>query len=233
MSSNNIVITPSGYAKMILHASKHSTQPLSGLLVGKIVDNGNIFVSDVVPLTHTQTATLPHPIIEAGVRMVHSRACSEGKSVVGTYFANERFDDSDFGDLNKRMAKEVAKICDGNTSSNSDNKNSDKNNNKSSSSASFSSSRHVTILLDNAVLCADEMSFAGKVYNSLNGSKNSSTVVKFSTWNRDTGSLEALQDFENVKGRLKTIFSGKQHQLWDFEEHLENCAARDFYNPWI
>lgn len=268
MVNDTILITPSGYAKMILHAMKHSTQPLSGLLVGKVVQNDDkhsppiLFISDVIPLTHTQVASLPHPIVEAGVRMVHSQACSEGRSVVGTYFANERFDDTDFGELNRRMAKEVAKICtqQDKTSSSSTSSfrqesgsgSSDNNNNvtkkssiaDSASSSGFhnsdvSSSRHISLLLDNALLCSEEGPVTTlavpRIFGAVSGAKlaGNGATLKFSTWNRDTGVPDAAQSFDEVKTRVRALVCGKQQPFWDFEDHLENCNARDFYNPWI
>lgn len=232
MSESTILITPAGYAKMVLHACKHPTQSLSGLLVGKLVKQTQLFISDVIPLTHTQVASVPHPIVEAGVRMVQAQACAEGCSVVGCYFANERFDDADFGELNRRMAKEVAKICsnmEGGAGASSEASDSKK------EGGIVSASRHIVFLLDNVSFCSEGgpcQQLAAKIFSATNGSKLSATI-QFSTWNRDTGAPEAGQSFEEAKGRISTLALGKQQALWDFEEHLENCSARDFYNRWV
>jgi hypothetical protein len=287
--SEPVLITAPAYAKMLLHALKHPTQPLSGLLVGKLVaasavTSGDsavsssdsaatvLFVSDAVPLTHSQVATLPHPIVEAGARMVHSQACSQGCGVVGCYFANERFDDGELCELNRRMAAHVAKLFSSGSGGADDGPDDEDDASSSSavaspsasssaaaaaaraksgrsSSADAAASRHVTFLLDNAALCDEAgpaAALAVRAFFGLGGGGGgfgSSRVagvagerVLFSAWNHDTGAPERPLPFAGaVAARVAALVGREQRQppLWDFEEHLEGCNDRDFYNGWI
>src|SRR5688500_4623415 len=97
--------SPAAYLCAVMHAMKHPTQPVCGLLIGRRADSAasgdtassgsgsSAFVVAAVPLIHTELAAAGHPVTEVALKQVAAVCRSNGRRIVGLYFANERLDD--------------------------------------------------------------------------------------------------------------------------------------------
>ena len=78
-------LSHAAYAKVMLHACKHPSASVVGLLLGRL-DGKTVEVLDVVPLFHTAPLA---PMLEAALGLVEKHCeQSEGLSMAGVYFAN-------------------------------------------------------------------------------------------------------------------------------------------------
>ncbi|CAN4097123.1 unnamed protein product [Withania somnifera] len=97
-------IDQNAYIKLILHASKHKTSAVNGVLLGRISGDA-VEIVDSVPLFHSQIAVLPP--LEIALLMIEEYYCDKGLSIVGYFHANERFDDSELGSVAKNIADHI------------------------------------------------------------------------------------------------------------------------------
>ncbi|XP_060199435.1 ER membrane protein complex subunit 8/9 homolog [Lycium barbarum] len=100
-------INQNAYIKLILHASKHKTNAVNGVLIGRISgdDNNAVEITESVPLFHSQIGLLPP--LEIALIMIEEYYCDKGLSIVGYFHANERFDDSKLGNVAKNIADHI------------------------------------------------------------------------------------------------------------------------------
>eukprot|EP00252_Welwitschia_mirabilis_P013168 TRINITY_DN29074_c0_g1_i1.p1 TRINITY_DN29074_c0_g1~~TRINITY_DN29074_c0_g1_i1.p1 ORF type:complete len:216 (-),score=41.00 TRINITY_DN29074_c0_g1_i1:388-1035(-) len=108
------------YAKIVLHAVKHKSSAVNGILVGKLhktTDQDNaekvesVEITEAVPLSHGQLGLLP--TFEIALMQVeeHFASKSEGLGVVGYYHANECYDDCELNALAKKIGDHIARYC--------------------------------------------------------------------------------------------------------------------------
>jgi hypothetical protein len=91
------------YIKAVLHAFKHPSDAVCGLLLGKM--NGNTLqVIDSIPLFHSQLTLMP--MIDVALTQVKA-ACQDGNKVVGYYVANESLTDDTLSAHASRIANRV------------------------------------------------------------------------------------------------------------------------------
>ena len=100
--------SPMAYSKMMLHITRHAETSVNGYLLGHAMADGAVAVEDAVPLFHTQTLA---PMLEVATHMVADR--SEGRAIVGYYFANERLNDRDVPILAERVVTGLESKCPG------------------------------------------------------------------------------------------------------------------------
>ncbi|GAA5988580.1 hypothetical protein JCM5350_004462 [Sporobolomyces pararoseus] len=74
----------------ILHAAKHPSQTVCGLLVGTSSSNSNS-ISDVIPLLHHWTEL--SAMMEVALQLAELHVKQQGKEIMGLYIANERIGD--------------------------------------------------------------------------------------------------------------------------------------------
>ncbi|KAL4554676.1 hypothetical protein LXL04_037278 [Taraxacum kok-saghyz] len=99
------VIGQNAYIKLILHALKHKTSAVNGVLLGRL--SGDIVeITDSVPLFHSSQIGLLPPL-EIALIMIEEYYSSQGLSIVGYFHANERFDDLELGTVAKNIADHV------------------------------------------------------------------------------------------------------------------------------
>ena len=223
-SQQQTTLAPKAYCKAIMHAVKHATQPVAGILLGKRVSSGAsddsdcpcCFVADAVPILHSQ-ALAPSPILDVAVLQVSSVCHTKGMSVVGIYVANEREDDSSITDLTKLAVKGILERV------------------KPSAGLPF-----LLLQLQNHLVRKDAQSVAAKCYLCDCGTTNPSRIVReertvelsFARWNADVCNTEAVATAE-VLAQLRTALEAFMHaKLRDFEEHLEDVNV-DYYNEAI
>ena len=118
----------SALLKILLHALKYPTVPVSGFLLGEekpstageVSSSGasapprkilNIY--DAIPVTHS-FLTLSMPLDAALVQLQeHCKRSSPKIQIVGYYQCNERLDDSDLGDVGRKIASKIESLFPG------------------------------------------------------------------------------------------------------------------------
>ncbi|KAG0586274.1 hypothetical protein KC19_2G077900 [Ceratodon purpureus] len=104
------------YVKLVLHALKHSTSAVNGVLIGRVGagegKSTGVEVTDCVPLFHGQLGLLP--MLELALLQVDEYLAS-GKDaslqIVGYYHANEQFDNYELGSVGKKIGDHIARHC--------------------------------------------------------------------------------------------------------------------------
>ncbi|GAA6058683.1 hypothetical protein JCM10212_003371 [Sporobolomyces blumeae] len=77
----------------ILHAARHPTQTVCGLLVGTSSSSRDHAVSDAIPLLHHWTEL--SAMMELALQIAEHHVKAKGKEIIGLYIANERLGDLD------------------------------------------------------------------------------------------------------------------------------------------
>lgn len=92
------------YIKALLHAFKHPSEAVCGLLLGKLEGN-ELFVTDCIPLFHMNSTLLPM----LDVAFLQAQAYCEGNDIqiVGYYAANEGLDDDKVSEHSCQVASRV------------------------------------------------------------------------------------------------------------------------------
>ncbi|KAI5478442.1 hypothetical protein MNV49_005083 [Pseudohyphozyma bogoriensis] len=91
MSTPTYTIESLAYLKPVLHAAKHPSSTVIGLLVGT-AEGKKTTIANAIPLLHHWTEL--SPMMEAGLQMAESYARTQSQSFVGLYVANARLDDT-------------------------------------------------------------------------------------------------------------------------------------------
>eukprot|EP00941_MAST-03F_sp_MAST-3F-sp1_P000559 g559.t1 len=97
-------VSGSAYAKLVLHAAKHTGVSVDGLLLGKRAGNG-IEIVDAVPLFHKCTLA---PALEFATAVVTEYAEKQGLVIVGYYVANELADDHKLPEIAKSIGSTLS-----------------------------------------------------------------------------------------------------------------------------
>ncbi|KAJ8626203.1 hypothetical protein MRB53_019510 [Persea americana] len=106
--STKYEIGQGAYIKLVLHALKHRTSAVNGLLLGRFLNADKdpvVEIADSVPLSHSQIGLLP--TLEIALIQIEEHFAKEGLSVVGYYHANERYDDLELGNVAKKIGDHV------------------------------------------------------------------------------------------------------------------------------
>ncbi|XP_010276826.1 PREDICTED: ER membrane protein complex subunit 8/9 homolog [Nelumbo nucifera] len=98
-------IGQNAYIKLVLHALKHKTSATNGVLLGRLVDEDLVQISDSVPLSHSQIGLLP--ALEIALLQIEEHFGAQGLSIVGYYHANERYDDFDLGSAARNIGDHI------------------------------------------------------------------------------------------------------------------------------
>ncbi|KAG8365165.1 hypothetical protein BUALT_Bualt18G0075900 [Buddleja alternifolia] len=101
-------IHQNAYIKLILHALKHRTAAVNGVLLGRsAADGGTVEIVDSVPLFHSQIGLLPP--LEIALIMIEEYYGGKGLSVVGYFHANERYDDFELAGVAKNIGDHITR----------------------------------------------------------------------------------------------------------------------------
>lgn len=97
------------YAVLFLHACKHPTKAVNGLLLGTTTASG-VRVTRALPLFHSSFAL--SPMLEVALTLADEHCKLRGGiSVVGYYQANELSDDMELGVFGKKIADKIRTHC--------------------------------------------------------------------------------------------------------------------------
>ncbi|EPS72186.1 hypothetical protein M569_02573 [Genlisea aurea] len=99
-------INQKAYIKLILHALKHRTSVVNGVLLGRYAD-GEVDIVDSVPLFHSQIGLLPP--LEIALIMIEEYYSEKGLGIVGYFHANERYDDCELASVAKNIGDHITK----------------------------------------------------------------------------------------------------------------------------
>eukprot|EP00039_Didymoeca_costata_P002034 m.57146 g.57146 ORF g.57146 m.57146 type:complete len:223 (+) comp11083_c0_seq1:236-904(+) len=86
MATQSVILPAAVYAKVILHACKHPTTALNGVLIGR-VEKEEFQVTDCVPLFHS-TLNLS-PMLEVALLQLEQHYKKTDHKIIGYYQANE------------------------------------------------------------------------------------------------------------------------------------------------
>jgi hypothetical protein len=178
------------YSKMILHACKHPSRPVLGVLLtskdssDKDSKSDSRQIVDVVPLFHDYTLA---PMMEVAMTQIEEFCKLSGKfEIAGCYSANELYTDRDPDHMTEKFATKIADhypaAC--------------------------------ILMIDNTAI-AD----AGK--------KNKSSALltyrlKAGQWRHAEPASSCHPAPADVTAVLKDVMDGKERDIIDFEEHLED-----------
>lgn len=122
MGQSRYEISQTAYVKLVLHALKHKTSAVNGILVGRLKqssaseDNNSISteaveIIDIIPLSHSQLGLLP--TLEIAITQGEEYFALKGDrlSVVGYYHANERYEDLELSSLAKKIGDHITRYC--------------------------------------------------------------------------------------------------------------------------
>ncbi|XP_071725714.1 ER membrane protein complex subunit 8/9 homolog [Rutidosis leptorrhynchoides] len=99
------VIAQNAYIKLVLHALKHKTSAVNGVLLGRL--SGDVVeITESVPLFHSSQIGLLPPL-EISLLTIEEYYRSQGLSIVGYFHANERFDDIELGTVARNIADHI------------------------------------------------------------------------------------------------------------------------------
>ncbi|GFQ03066.1 er membrane protein complex subunit 8/9 homolog [Phtheirospermum japonicum] len=101
-------IHQNAYLKLVLHALKHRTSAVNGVLIGRSSANGStVEIVDSVPLFHSQIGLLPP--LEIALIMIEEYYGEKGLSIVGYFHANERYDDFELPGVGKNIGDHITR----------------------------------------------------------------------------------------------------------------------------
>ncbi|KAH7521073.1 hypothetical protein JRO89_XSUnG0120600 [Xanthoceras sorbifolium] len=102
-------ISQSAYIKLVLHARKHKTAAVNGVLVGRVSPQKNdvVEITDSVPLFHTHLGLLPN--LEISLILIEEHYSAQGLGIVGYFHANERFDDVELNGVAKNIGDHICR----------------------------------------------------------------------------------------------------------------------------
>jgi len=101
-------IGQNAYIKLVLHALKHKSSAVNGVLLGRLSGSDGspiVEITDSVPLFHSQIGVLPP--LEIALIMIEEYYGAQGLSIVGYFHANERFDDVELGSVAKNIGDHI------------------------------------------------------------------------------------------------------------------------------
>lgn len=110
MPSPSIELSAEAYCVAFLHACKHPTKAVNGLLLGSAGAGGTKVVK-ALPLFHSSLALAP--MLEAALMLADEHCKAAGLQLVGYYQANELTDDLDLGPFGKKIAAKIRAQCAG------------------------------------------------------------------------------------------------------------------------
>ncbi|KAL5548670.1 hypothetical protein UlMin_003901 [Ulmus minor] len=101
-------IGQNAYVKLVLHALKHKTSAVNGVLLGRVSPGSDVVeITDSVPLFHSHIGLLPQ--LEISLILIEEHYAAQGVNVVGYFHANERFDDVELASVAKNIGDHICR----------------------------------------------------------------------------------------------------------------------------
>ncbi|OWM85889.1 ER membrane protein complex subunit 8/9 homolog [Punica granatum] len=108
MAEPRYEIAQTAYIKMVLHALKHKTSAVNGILLGRVSDQKDftvVEIADSVPLFHSHLSLLPN--LEISLILIEEYCEAKGLNIVGYFHGNERHDDAELGGVAKNIGDNI------------------------------------------------------------------------------------------------------------------------------
>ncbi|KAL1498793.1 hypothetical protein AB1Y20_014100 [Prymnesium parvum] len=103
-----LALSHDAYCVLFLHACKHPSKAVNGLLIGTVTD-GAVRVTKALPLFHSSLALAP--MLETALMLADELCKQTGSQLVGYYQANELANDLELGPFGKRIAEKIRSRC--------------------------------------------------------------------------------------------------------------------------
>lgn len=102
-------LSQNAYIKLVLHARKHKTAAVNGVLLGRVSPQNDavVEIADSVPLFHSHLGLLPN--LEISLIMIEEHYGAQGLGIVGYFHANERFDDLELDSIAKNIGNHICR----------------------------------------------------------------------------------------------------------------------------
>ncbi|WOL13061.1 ER membrane protein complex subunit [Canna indica] len=189
------------YIKLVLHALKHPSAAVNGLLLGRLRQDGaasaTVEIADSVPLSHSQIGLLP--ALELALMQIEEHFEAKGLSVVGYYHANERHDDEELGNPGKKIGDHIFRYF----------------------------PRAAVLLLDNAKLAKLP---SGKGRDPVVQLYTRDSSKSWRQAGSDGSNQLTLKEPAANTVLLDYISSEKWQEIVDFDDHLDDIS-KDWLNP--
>lgn len=211
--------SPAAYVAVVLHALKHPSQPVFGVLIGKKTADGNFHVLSAIPLFHTELASFPHPMSSVALKQIAAVCRATGRCIVGAYFANERLNDVSIHDHTHALLNAVST-------------------GEYAETVAAGSASQVVWQLDNSRIHPSTGAVAVRVIGTerrgsdirLQTQKGS---IVFAKWNPDELKASiAVPEARVLEVVAQLVESRKFSTVVDFEDHLDDVND-DYFNSWI
>mmetsp|Transcript_31449 Transcript_31449/g.52047 ORF Transcript_31449/g.52047 Transcript_31449/m.52047 type:complete len:190 (-) Transcript_31449:57-626(-) len=108
MSNTVTHLDSEAYCVLFLHAWKHPSKAVNGLLLGTKCDD-SIAVKKALPLFHSSFSLAP--MLEAALMLANEYCKTSQLQIVGYYQANEMSDDLELGPFGKKIADKIRANC--------------------------------------------------------------------------------------------------------------------------
>lgn len=108
MATTTYELQQTAYVKLVLHALKHTTCAVNGVLIGR-PSTTLVEVTDCVPLFHGQLGLLP--MLELALSQVDEHLADSPLQIVGYYHANEQYDNHELSSVAKKIGDHIARHC--------------------------------------------------------------------------------------------------------------------------
>lgn len=213
---------------ILLHASKHPSCTVNGVLLGKQRAGGGYLLSTAIPLFH-RSHTLA-PCVETALSQAEIIAQQEGSLLVGYYHGDYKFASAELGPLAKRIADRICERQPGACVLLLDNV----------KLATFSGAAAAADGGDDSGSGGDLLSGGGPLELLLRDNQGSG--VKGGAWRKvqqqhkdgggegSGGLTVGGGGWDAVRKRYLNLFAAdKHHEVADFEDHLDDLG-RDYLN---
>jgi len=191
------IINKEAYLKIILHACKHPSRTVNGVLLAqeesdKDNSSNKIIIVDAVPLFHHWNTLTP--MLEVGLQQINIYANEKNLNVVGYYHANERVDDNKLPPFGQKIASKIQE--------------------------SFNNA--ISLLVQNTKLSPEkpEIAIVPYIFKENQWRPDNKAFSK-----KDESTFSSNFTLDNVElPKLVSSSIRKKHfeYLYDFDEHLEN-----------
>lgn len=110
MTSTQFELSKEAAYKLIMHACKHPTRRVNGILIGRVLSTKAVELVDVIPLFHQSTLT---PMLEVAMEYIESYASQKNLQILGYYEAkpNNTMVDGITSSIMERLQSACASVC--------------------------------------------------------------------------------------------------------------------------
>jgi len=107
MTESEHEISTRAYCKMVMHAARHPSSNINGLLLAKKTDDSrNMKYVDCIPLFHINTGLAP--MVEVALAQVENEVNRSGLRIAGLYHGHDNLKDNHVDTFSQKIADKIA-----------------------------------------------------------------------------------------------------------------------------